>query len=113
MANLTKAQLANRILEKLGVKAAGQATRSEYTTLVQEKIDAVHDRLRGVGLAPYATSAIPEWAQGPLQDLALAESAPFFGKPIDVRGVQKAAEREIRRQLANQPHVVQTKADYY
>ena len=81
MATRTKAQLANDILEWMGVKPAGQSVSGEHSNFVQRVIDSVYDQLQDPGLAPYGLSAIPEWAQLPMIKYVAVEVGPRFGKP--------------------------------
>lgn len=104
MATLTRIQIADRALEALGVKAAGVSAIAEDANFAREKVDAVHARLRKEGLAPYATSAIPEWAQTAFIDLVASDMAATFGVSgirLQALGINQAdARRELARQVA-------------
>jgi hypothetical protein len=118
VAALTKAELRARVLEHLGVVGAGQSAAAEDAALVDEAIDAAHDRLRKLGLAPFATSAIPSWAQVPLRNYVAVDVSPSFGVsvqrlPNGESPEQHAAERELGRQVAGYRHPIPIKADYY
>ena len=79
MATWTKATLARRVLEELGVVGESQTPSAEQQARVEEIIDSVYDRLRPKHLVPFLTSAIPLWAQVPLRDVVAASAAPRFG----------------------------------
>ncbi len=79
MADLTRADLIDRVLEHLGVKGATQSASAADAKLVGEVVDSLHSRLRGEDLAPFELSAIPPWAQVAMRDLTALEVAPSFG----------------------------------
>ena len=119
MATLSKAQMAARILENIGVKPAGQVASSEDTNLVTEVIDSAHARLRRMSpnLAPFALATIPEWAQIPFRDYVSADVANVFGVSgerlqavILARG---ESLKELRRQVESQDTHVPTRAYYF
>lgn len=104
MADLTRAQMSTRILEYLGVLGAGQSADANDDARVKEAIDSGHERLRKMGLAPFATTAIPEWAQIPFRDWVAYDVAGLFGLQGErlalVAQNRTRAERELSRQLA-------------
>lgn len=103
MADIAKAALRNRVLEHLGVLAAGGTAATADATLVDEAIDACHERLQKFGLVPFATSAIPSWAQIHLRDYVAGDVAQVFGlggsRLAEFKEMQKRAEFELHRQL--------------
>jgi hypothetical protein len=117
MADLTKAQLASRILEHLGVKAAGQSASATDSAFVEEAIDAAHERLRKFGLAPFAISAIPPWAQIPLRDYVSGDVAQSFGlggaRLGEFKGAQALAERDLGRQVSGYRHAKRISPEYF
>ena len=100
MANWTAIVLRDRVLEHLSQKAAGQAAAPEDATLVDELVVAAHDRLRTIGLAPFAINAIPAWAQVPFRDYVAGDAGSSFGLGESQKPGQFAAEKELRRQVA-------------
>jgi len=112
VANLTKSELADRVLEYLGVKPAGQAASVQDSSRVQELVDSAHSRLRAEGLAPFAVSAIPEWAQVPLRDFVAVDAAPMFGK-LQNPQAQMAARHELSVQLSSPAPAVPTRPYFY
>lgn len=117
MADIAKAALGDRVLQNLGILAAGATAATADTTLVAERIDAVHERLRKLGLVPFATSAIPSWAQSQLCDITSADVAVFYGKSgqelMEFQQRAVMAERELARQVAGRRHHVHIQAKYY
>jgi len=117
MADLTKAELSSRVLEHLGVKAGQQAANANDDSFVQEAIDAAHERLRKFGLVPFATSAIPPWAQIQLRDYVAGDVAQAFGlggaRLGEFKSMAEKAERELARQIAGYRHPISIKADYF
>jgi hypothetical protein len=116
VASLTRAEIADRALELIGVKVAGQAASAEDFTLAGEKVDAAWAKLRKLRLAPFALSAVPEWAQSELVQLVAFECAPSFGiggERLQAIVAQAAKARtELSRQVgATKPNrPVQVKA---
>lgn len=117
MADIAKAALRNRVLEHLGVLAAGETAASADQTWVDEAIDAAHERLRKLGYAPFATSAIPSWAQIPFRNVVAGDVAQSYGmsgqRLIEfVQGAQMG-ERELARQVAGYKHNVAIRGTYF
>ena len=113
MADLTKAEIRNRVLEHLGVLAAGQGASAEDAALVDEAIDSAHERLRKFGLVPFATSAVPPWAQIPLRDYVAGDVGHAFGFGDSFKPGQVAAERELAKQVAGYRHNITTRSTPY
>lgn len=117
MATLTKAQLADRVLSALGVLGAGQSASAEDSNAAQEAIDGVHDRLNKDRLVSFETSAIPEWAQDPLRDIAAATLLTTFGvggeRAQSVREGARVGRIELASQLQVKIHPVPVRAKYY
>lgn len=117
MADIAKAALRNRVLEHLGVLAAGETAASADQTLVDEAIDAAHERLRKIGYVPFATSAIPSWAQIQLRDIVAGDVAQAYGmsgqRLIEFKETARLGERELARQVAGFRHAVPIKGTYF
>lgn len=117
MAAIAKAALRNRILEHLGVLAAGETAATVDQTWVDEAIDAAHERLRKFGLVPFATSAIPSWAQIPLRDVVAGDVAQSYGmsaqRLLEFKQAAIVGERELARQVAGMKHPLRVKAEYF
>lgn len=116
MADLTKAQLATRVLQYLGVLGVGHSATAADAALVQEAVDSAHDELRKVGLAPFGIDEIPEWAQPGLRDYVIAEVKPAFGKPMtpmQKQVDQLKAKQQLQIQTAAPKHELRTRAKYF
>jgi hypothetical protein len=117
VADLTKAQLSARVLEHLGVKSAANAANAHDDEFVQEAIDAAHERLRKYGLVPFATSAVPPWAQTQLRDYVAGDVAQAFGmsgqRLVEFKQTSASAERELARQVAGYRHNLPIVTDYF
>lgn len=112
MATWTKAQLATKVLEYLGVVPAGQSASSEDSTLVQSVIDSVVDQLDSAELVPFSITAIPTWAQWPLVKYVAVEVGPAFGKPMPEQ-LKMLARRDMERAAAGYRHPIEGKTRYY
>ena len=118
MATWTKSELATAVLQNLGVLAAGETAASEDSNSVQASIDSVHAQLRSKGLVPFATSAIPEWAQLPLRDYVAFDVANVFGlgpqRRAELAQGKQIAEIELRKQTNTmQPSGVPVASCFY
>lgn len=117
MADIAKAALRNRVLEHLGVLAAGETAATADQTLVDELIDAAHERLRKFGLVPFATSAIPSWAQTHLKEIVARDAGPAYGmsgqRLLELESAAVAAERELARQVAGAKPPLPVELDYF
>jgi hypothetical protein len=81
MAAITSATLRTRILQTLGVLAAGETASAEDAALVDGAIDGLFGELTRYGGADFALSSIPDWAQESLRDCVAFRVAPSFGMP--------------------------------
>lgn len=117
MATKTRAEMINWVLEHLGVKAATATVTAEDSTAAGRVIDSVHARLRREGLAPFATSAFPEWAQQPFVDIVAPELAGTYligGERLQRLEIgREHGRREIARQVASMKHPIRTKGFYF
>lgn len=117
MADITKAALSDRVLQHLGVLAAGATAATADTTLVSEEIDATWSRLRKFGLVPFATSAIPDWSQQQLCDIVAYKCAPKYGitgqRLSELAARAREAEFDLNRQVSGFKHKRRTPAEYF
>lgn len=81
MAVWSKATLANKTLEWMGVKPIGQAVSGEHSTFVQEAYESLYDDLQDSDLAPFAIGAVEDWAKWGLVYILAVRVGPRFGKP--------------------------------
>ena len=117
MATKTRAEMISWVLENIGIKAATVTARDEDSTKAGRAIDALFERHRKDGLAPYATSAFPEWAQQPFVDLASRDLLPIYRIGGEMaKLIMAAAERgqmELHKQVAGVKHPRRVTATYY
>lgn len=118
MATITRAQLIERVLQNLGVLAAGQTPSAEDSFATGEAIDSVYARLQRDEKAPFTLSAIPEWAQPSLRDVVSYELKDVFG--ISGERLQSIGEAYARgtQQISKQTSVqhdprIRQRARYY
>jgi len=117
MATWTKAKLASRILEALGVVGESQTATAEQSARTQEVIDSVYDRLRPSGLVPFATSAVPEWAQQGFLKVIAADVAPRFGyagaRLAERVQLARVGKTELAEGVAGNAPPIPIKSDFY
>ena len=117
MATKTRAEMIAWTLENIGVKASTVTARAEDDTKAGRALDSLYARLRKEGLAPYATSAFPDWAQQPFVDLLSLDLAPIYSlQPGRVQVISDAASRgriELAKQVAGMKHPRRVRATYY
>lgn len=115
MADKTRAQMIDHVLKRLGVIGAGQSASAEDTDLVGSVLDTVHSQYRKRGLANFAISAFPDWAQEPFAKLVAAEAAPHFGLRGDVSiiGDGREGERQLAEQMQGRRHPIRVRTRYY
>lgn len=92
----TKAKLAEKVLENIGVKAAGQPVSSDYANYVKDSWTSVYDQLSDVSLVPFPANEIPDWALFPLIKYLSVEVGPRFGRP-QPEGLKNIAMQELAR----------------
>lgn len=90
MATMTRADVIKGVLEYLRVIDGVDDVPAEDSTRVGYIVDSVHDQMRQQGRAPWALSAVPEYAQTPLIRVVAAECMPYYGKPMDAQGMRSA-----------------------
>lgn len=78
MATFTKADVAQRILEALGVLGAGQSPSAEDQNRVEERLQSEYDKLRSRGRAPWPITAVPDSALNDLVDFVAPRCASLF-----------------------------------
>lgn len=82
MSSISKAELRVRILQQLGVLAAGETASAEDASVVDAAIEAFHEgELKKFGTPSFATSATPEWAQDAMRDCVALRLVQVFGTP--------------------------------
>lgn len=80
MANTkTKAEIAGRVLEKLGVKAQGQNASAQDQILAEEAVASVHAKLTDQRRIEFDVELVPDWAWTPLIYLVARDLVDDFG----------------------------------
>lgn len=113
---MTLTQLKQRVLERLGVLAAGENPNIDDATLVGTRYASLHDMLITEGLVNWTnTEDVPAWAEEPIVLMVSAACAHEFGLPADrkadlrrdgqfnlpaTQGGPSLAERQLRSQAA-------------
>jgi hypothetical protein len=117
MANLTRAEIADRALEALGAKAAGQDSSAEDANRAGEAFDTVYEMLRKEGLAPFASTATPSWAQSAVIHLVAQELIPTFGtsgeRKADIAGLAQKGKVDLHTQVAASKPPLRITAEYF
>ena len=111
------ATLSTRILQHLGVLAAGESATAEDHQLVREALTGAHAQLATRGLVPFELDEIPEWAQLPLRDYVAYQLASSYGI-MGERLQMLAAEHlrglaELRVQMAAHASALPVRARYF
>jgi len=114
---LTKADLRNAVMTRMGVLAAGETANAADAALVDQAIEDVHESLIQKGLADWVTSAIPNVMKRPLIALVKYEVADDFSIPearigrwaVEARGMFG----DIRALMSETQKGVPTKAEYF
>lgn len=117
MADINKAAMRSRVLEHLGVIAAGETPATADQTWVDEAIDAAHERLRKLGYAPFATSAFPSWAQIPFRDVVAGDVAQSYGmsgqRLLEFKQGARDGVTELAKQVAGYRHNLTIKGSFF
>jgi hypothetical protein len=107
VATLNRAQMIDKVLQRLGVLGGGQAATAEDAALVGPVLDTVHTQRRKRGLANFATSAFPEWAQEPFAKVIAREAGPYFGlRSEELDADAREGELELAAQMQGRRHAV-------
>lgn len=97
---LTKEQMRNRILQKIGILASGETASSEDADLVETAIDDLNEHLVARGLSTWETSAIPQEVAIAFRDWCAATVMDQFDVPADMQAKITAdrtiAERDMK-----------------
>jgi len=80
---LTKAQMRNKVLRRIGRLPEGQVASDADADIVDETIDEAHAFLEAKGIAYWETSAIPDEIAHQLCKYLAAQVAPEFMSPSE------------------------------
>lgn len=107
----------NRVLENVGVLAAGQEAAPEDAIRVEEVIRAVFEELRTEDLARFELTAIPEWAQIPVRDIVSNDVSHIYKlspqRTAELQGLRELGLRRIRVQSATREPPYAVRGKYY
>lgn len=112
MANLTRAEMIDRVLQRLSVVGAGQSAKPEDSTLAGVTVDSVYGQFRARGRAPFPITAFPDWSQEPYTAIFAYYAAPYFGTRLP-REDLKQGENDLVKQLRTHNQGNPVKAVYY
>ena len=112
MADLTRAQMIDKAMKRISVLPAGQSATAEEKVDVGRSLDSVHSGLRARGLAPFATSAFPDWAQEAFAQVMSYYIGPYFGVAVP-RSEVTEGESELIRQLKTHSQGNPIRANYF
>lgn len=114
MATKTRAEMITHALRRMGIVGVGGAASAADSELVGAILDTKHAQYRKRGLANFATSAFPEWAQEPFAKVIAHDAAPHFGKALPVNPATgetlgEEGDRELAVQMQGRRHPVVTR----
>jgi hypothetical protein len=112
---MTRAEFAVAVLKRLAVLGAGDSADADDSALVLQKFDTVYPQLRKLGLAPFSSTAIDAWAEGPMVKIVAAEVGPEFGwsdRTQLLEAWRSQGEHELRAQVQASLRNHHVKAEY-
>lgn len=109
----TKAELSAKVLQKLGVIAAGETAAASDLTLVEEAYDSAYQYLRALHLVSWGPNDdIPTYAVLPARNYVASTVANDFGKQRSI-DEERYSIIELAATLANDVDTQPTEADYF
>lgn len=99
MTTRTRADLAKRALQRLGVLQSDEDPDTADGLLVEREYADLLTILKDEGLAYWPENEVPGVVFLPLTDLLANQVAPHFGKPSSAE-VEEMAKRRLRRHIA-------------
>lgn len=115
---MTLAELRDKVLQRLGVLAAGEIASAEDAALAEDLLRGVHAELEVLGIALWTLDDVPDYAVGAVIRMALPEVGPSFGVvsvnglPLD-EGYREMAIRRLRELTADRVPSVPGTAEYF
>lgn len=112
------AELRDRVLQRLGVLAAGEIASAEDATLVESALRGVQGELEQLNIALWTIDDVPAYAAGSLIRMTLPEVGPAFGVvainglPLD-EGYRAMAIHRLRELTADRAPSVPGTAEYF
>ena len=78
---MNKAEFRNAVLENMGIISPGEAPTYEDQKVVDQSIDSSLAELRGLGLAPFTSDDVPNYAYHAFRDYVCGHLAFVYGLP--------------------------------
>lgn len=76
---MTLAELRDKVLQRLGVLAAGENASPEDAALVEDALTGIQGELDQLNIALWTLDDVPDYAAGSMIRMALPEVGPSFG----------------------------------
>lgn len=99
MADMTKTEVADLVLEHLGIKSITQRSSTGDNKKAQVAVQSAYEQLRKLRLCPFAVSAVPEWAQISLAKYTALDLANAYGKDAQEYSILAADRRSGLHEL--------------
>lgn len=100
--DITKAQLAQEVLEHLIVVAVGQVPAAAITAKAVAGVERAWQRLSKNGVAPFDVDSIPDEAKDQMRDYVAGALCTSFGVAADRVVMLKTAAMQAEQMLAQQ-----------
>jgi hypothetical protein len=117
MATLTKAEIRNRVLQRMRVLGQGQTASAEEAAHVDQHIDFLHNELEArqlarIGTLTWTVDTIPDYLAEAYTIMAAFRSSPLFGRQTTYDEYQMG--EDMLRRIATAPaDSDETEATYY
>ena len=115
---MTLAELRDKVLQRIGVLAAGEIASAEDAALTEAALRGAQAELDMLGIALWTLDDVPEYAVGSLIRMVLPEVGPAFGVvavnglPLD-EGYREMAIRRLRILTADPAPSAPGKTEYF
>lgn len=115
---MTLAELRDKVLQRLGVLAAGEIASAEDAALVEDALRGVQGELDRLNIALWTLDDVPDYAVGSVIRIAMAEVGPAFGitaingLPLD-ETYRELGIRRLRELTADRVPSVPGTAEYF
>lgn len=117
MATWTSTNLANAVLENIGIKSAGQDAAAEDLLLITKLWASVYPQLRRLGLAPWGSEAIEEAFQEPLAKYMAGQALDKFvvtgARAQLLNAMADLGYKQLQEQAASDRSVAPIRPDYF
>ncbi len=122
---MTRQELYEKVLQKLGVIAAGESAAPEDTQLVEARYTSLYNLLNADDLTPWTgTGGLPDYGEIPVTTMLACHCAREFGvvgqryaELLAEGGFQLPqtswAERQLRRVVAKKYVATRAQSEYY